>query len=221
MKTPTKNKIKIAADAAPKPIMTALAKRVPKSRLDEAQAFANVFYRRMDPDEYGQHGAEGWAALVADMLEFARVRKPGHSLVRLFNPNVKQHGWESPHTVVQVVNDDMPFLVDSVSMALAEQGIGVHVLGHPVVELQRDKAGKLTKVGSGVAESFIHLEIDRQGPDAMAAIKEKLEVILADVRAIVSDWKPMHEKMLEVADEMVGRPAWACCATRKPASHAT
>ncbi len=118
----TKTKTKTASDIAPKPIMTALAKRVPKSRLDEAQAFANVFYRRMDPDEYAQHGAEGWAALAADMLEFARVRKAGKPLVRLFNPSLKQHGWESPHTIVQVVNDDMPFLVDSVTMALAELG---------------------------------------------------------------------------------------------------
>ena len=53
--------------------------------------------------------------------------------MRLFNPTLKSHGWESPHTVLQIVNDDMPFLVDSVTMALAEQGIGVHVLGHPVV----------------------------------------------------------------------------------------
>ena len=203
----TKNKIKTASSVeAPKQIMAALAKRVPKARLTEAQAFANVFYRRMDPDEYAQHGAAGWAALAADMLEFARARKSGKPLVRLFNANLKQHGWESPHTVVQVVNDDMPFLVDSVTMALAEMGIGVHVLGHPVVEMQRDKAGKLGKVGSGVAESFIHLEIDRQAHDAMATIKERLEAVLADVRAIVNDWKPMHEKMLEVADEIVNRP---------------
>ncbi|MDQ3160161.1 MAG: NAD-glutamate dehydrogenase, partial [Pseudomonadota bacterium] len=195
-----------STDAAPKPIITALAKRVPKNHLAEAQAFANVFYRRMDPDEYAQHGADGWAALAADMLAFARARKPGKPLVRLFNANLKQHGWESPHTILQVVNDDMPFLVDSVTMALAEMSIGVHVLGHPVIPVQRDKAGKLGKVGSGVAESFIHLEIDRQAQDAMARIKERLESVLADVRAIVRDWKPMHEKMLEVAEEIVDRP---------------
>ncbi len=201
-----KTKTRTSSDAAPEPIMAALAKRVPKARLAEAQAFANVFYRRMDPDEYAQHGADGWAALAADMLEFARVRKPGKPLVRLFNANLKQHGWESPHTIVQVVNDDMPFLVDSVTMALAEMGIGVHVLGHPVIPVQRDKPGKLGQVGSGVAESFIHLEIDRQAQDAMAKIKERLEAVLADVRAIVCDWKPMHEKMLEVAAEIVDRP---------------
>ena len=202
MNTKSKNNLV----AAPKSIMDALAKRVPKPRLAEAQAFADGFYQRMDSDEFAQHGPGGWAALAADMLEFARVRKPGKPVVRLFNANLKEHGWESPHTIVQVVNDDMPFLVDSVTMALAEQGIGVHVLGHPVIAITRDKAGKLTKVGNGVAESFMHLEIDRQAHDAMAAIKAQLESVLADVRSIVVDWEPMHAKMLEVADEIIERP---------------
>ncbi len=125
----------------------------------------------MSQEEFAQHGADGWAALGADMLEFARSRKRGKANVRLFNPTLKEHGWESAHTVVQVVNDDMPFLVDSVTMAMAEQGIAVHVLGHPVVPISRDKAGKLTTVGTGELESFIHLEVDRQPQAAMAAIK--------------------------------------------------
>ena len=188
--------------ASIKAILSALAKRVPKARQAEAQAFANAFYVRMSGDEFAQHGADGWAALAADMLEFARARKRGKANVRLFNPTLKEHGWESPHTVVQVVNDDMPFLVDSVTMALAEQGIGVHVLGHPVMAVARDKAGKLTAVGEGTPESFIHLEVDRQPQAAMAAIKASIEKVLGDVRAIVADWSPMHARMLAVAEDM-------------------
>ena len=188
--------------ASIKPILAALAKRLPKARQAEAQAFANAFYVRMSGDEFAQHGADGWAALAADILEFARARKPGKANVRLFNPTIKEHGWESPHTVVQVVNDDMPFLVDSVTMALAEQGIGVHVLGHPVMAIARDKAGKLAAVGEGTPESFIHLEVDRQPQAAMAAIKASIEKVLGEVRAIVADWNPMHAKMLAVAEDL-------------------
>ena len=191
-----------ADGASPKQIVAALAKRVPKARLAEAQVFADAFYRRMDHEEYAQHGADGWAALAADILEFARQRKPGKANVRLFNPGLKEHGWESLHTIVQVVNDDMPFLVDSVTMALAEQGIGVHVLGHPVMAVQRDKAGKLLKLGEGAAESFMHLEIDRQPLAAMEAIKAGIETVLGDVRATVNDWAPMQAKMLAVAEQL-------------------
>src|SRR6478735_9779994 len=174
------------------PVLEALRKRVPKARAAEADAFARAFYARMTRDEYVEHGAEGWAALAAGMLEFAGTRKRDKANVRLFNATLKDNGWESPHTVLQIVNDDMPFLVDSVTMALAEEGIGVHVLGHPVVPLSREKAGKLTGVGSGQRESLMHLEIDRQSQAAMAAITEELPQVLDDVRAIVADWEPMQ-----------------------------
>src|SRR5690606_33573458 len=157
-----------------KPILDALARRVGKAGQAEARAFATAFYRRMDADEARQHGADGWAALAADILDFARSRKRGKAGVRLFNPTMKEHGWESPHTVLQIANDDMPFLVDSVTMALADLGIGVHVLGHPVIRMTRDKAGKLARVGEGERESLMHLEIDRQPKSAMAAIKARI-----------------------------------------------
>ena len=198
-------KVDSSDSASIKPILAALAKRLPKTKQAEAQAFASAFYKRMSPDEAAQHGADGWAALAADMLEFARTRKRGKANVRLFNPTMKEHGWESPHTVVQVVNDDMPFLVDSVTMTLAEKGIGVHVLGHPVMAITRDKAGKLTAVGDGPLESFMHLEIDRQPQAAMAAIKAGIENVLEQVRSIVTDWSLMHDKMLAVADGLESR----------------
>src|SRR3546814_8255861 len=79
-----------------------------------AFAFADAFYHRLTADELPLHDPAGWAALASDFLDFARTRKRGTANVRLFNPDMKQHGWESPHTVLQIVNDDMPFLVDSV-----------------------------------------------------------------------------------------------------------
>jgi glutamate dehydrogenase len=120
----------------------------------------------------------------------------------VFNPTMKANGWESPHTVLQIVNDDMPFLVDTVTMSLAEQGVGVHVLGHPVLRFTRDKAGKLVKVGEGDAESVMLLEIDRQPAEAMAAIEQAINKALDEVRAIVRDWQPMKDKALALADDL-------------------
>ena len=152
------------------------------------------------------HSPEGWAALASDFLDMVRARKPGTAEVRIFNASLKQHGWESPHTVIQIVNDDMPFLVDSVTMALAEQGIGVHVLGHPVAPFQRDKAGKLIAVGEGKAESLMHLEIDRQSAAAMPAIEHK-DPCRARGRACDgrATGTPCARKMLEVADDLATR----------------
>jgi glutamate dehydrogenase len=196
----------ISGEAVPlDSIIAALRKRESKPQLAQAEAFVRLFYKRMSAEEMVLHSPEGWAALASDFLGMVRARKPGTAVVRIFNSTLKQHGWESPHTVIQIVNDDMPFLVDSVTMALAEQGIGVHVLGHPVVTFQRDKAGKVVAVGDGKAESLMHLEIDRQSAAEMPAIEQRIHAVLEDVRAMVRDWTAMREKMLEVAEELATR----------------
>jgi len=206
------------------PIIEALRKRVPKAAQARAEAFARAFYRRMSAEEMAQHSLAGWAELAWDFLERVQRRKPGTADVRVFNATLDRDGWESPHTVVQVVNDDMPFLVDSVTMALAERGIGVHVLGHPVVRVERDRAGRLVAIGDEAGEkargeSLMHLEIDRQAADAMPAIAEAIRAVLEDVRAAVADWAPMRAKMLEIADELETRrmPASVSEAGRKEA----
>jgi glutamate dehydrogenase len=201
----------IAATAKPgplfslEPIFAAIRKRVPAARQAEAKSFAQAFYKRMEDDEYPHHTPDAWAALACDMLEFARVRKPGTVNVRVFNASQKGNGWESPHTVLQIVNDDMPFLVDSVSMALAEAGIGVHVLGHPLLRFERDRTGKLTAVGEGKAESLMLLEIDRQPADRMPQIEARIRQVLGEVRAIVKDWDAMRARMVSLSAELATR----------------
>ncbi|TQS94863.1 NAD-glutamate dehydrogenase, partial [Xanthomonas perforans] len=187
------------------PVFAALRKRYPAARQAEVQAFAADFYRRMEEDEFPNHPPEQWAALASDMLEFARARKAGTVNVRVFNPTLKSHGYESPHTLLQIVNDDMPFLVDSVSMTLADLGIGVHVLGHPVLRIARDKSGKLTAVGEGKGESLMVLEIDRQPPEEMPKLEAAVRKVLAEVRAIVQDWSAMRERMVMLADDLATR----------------
>ncbi|MBB1089226.1 NAD-glutamate dehydrogenase [Lysobacter sp. SG-8] len=182
------------------PVIAEMRKDLPKARHAEVETFAHAFYQRMGDDEFPQHSVEGWAALAGDFLDFARTRKPGAAGIRLFNPTAGKHGWESPHTVLQIVNDDMPFLVDSVTMRLAELGIGVHVLGHPVVECSRDRKGKLLAIGEGQPESLMHLEIDRQAADEMPRVEQAIASVLDDVRAIVDDWQAMRAKMLDIAE---------------------
>jgi glutamate dehydrogenase len=186
-------------------VFAALRDHVPKDQQAQAELFTRAFYRRMTPEEFALHSPDAWAVLAADFLDLARARKPGEAQVRVFNANLAQHGLESPHTMVQIVNEDMPFLVDSVTMALAEMNIGVHVLGHPVLRFRRDGSGNLDAVGEGPAESLIHLEIDRQPAEAMPRIEQAIRKVLANVRAIVTDWEAMRAKMLQIADELPGR----------------
>ena len=134
----------------------------------------------------------------------ASIAEPGHAKVRVYNPQIEQHGWQSTHTIVEVVTDDMPFLVDSVSMALNRLGLLIHLTIHPVLPVRRDADGMLEAVldaasgdgGEPTFESFMHVEVDRQSDlERLDRIRTELEHTLGDVRAAVEDWRPMLGKI--------------------------
>src|SRR5699024_538071 len=119
--------------------------------------------------------------------------KTGTAKVRVFNPETARNGWDGRVTAIQIVTDDSPFLVDSVSMAVAERKLDTHVIVHLVVPVARDKGGALTGFGDGNNESVMHIEIDRiSDVGDRAALQHDLEAILADVCAAVGDWQAMR-----------------------------
>jgi len=147
------------------------------------------------------------AAAALDHLRFALERPPRTAKVRVFNPTLERDGYTSPHTVVETVNDDMPFLVDSMSMALASMGHAIHVTIHPVLSVSRSPSGSLTSVTAAskedATESLIHFEIVREADaDVHRAIEDRLLTTLRDVRAAVDDWQLMLVKLNETIDEL-------------------
>ncbi|MCI0516225.1 MAG: NAD-glutamate dehydrogenase [Woeseiaceae bacterium] len=136
-------------------------------------------------------------------LEFARTRKSGEVKLRIFNPTEKVDGYDSKYTIVEMVNDNMPFLVDSVSAAIAHQDLAVHMTIHPVLRVRRDARGKLLEVlernaTGGIAESYVRFSVDRE-PDLhhLKVLEQEVLKVLADVRSAVRDWPDMRARMLE------------------------
>jgi glutamate dehydrogenase len=188
------------------PILAALRATVAEPRYRKAAHFAEAFYARMTEEEYTLRSPEAWAALARGFLDFVRERRPGTVGIRIFNPNFEEHGWDSPHTVIQIVNDDMPFLVDTVSMTLAQAEISIHVLGHPVLKVNRDPGGNVLALGEGELESLMHVEIDRQAePEDLQRIQAEIAAALEDVRACVQDWQAMRSRLREIAEELPSR----------------
>ncbi|MGO4424635.1 NAD-glutamate dehydrogenase, partial [Streptomyces sp. MCAF7] len=131
-----------------------------------------------------------------------------------------EHGWTCSHSVVEVVTDDMPFLVDSVTNDLTRQGRGIHVVIHPQVLVRRDLTGKLIEVldvapdgrpeklpHDAVIESWIHVEIDRETDRGdLKQITADLLRVLSDVRESVEDWEKMREAALRIAEGLPEEP---------------
>ena len=112
---------------------------------------------------------------------------------------------ESEHTIVEVVTDDMPFLVDSVTAELNRRDLTVHLVVHPILRVRRDPSGRLEQLlepgaplDDAWAELFIHVEVTRQADQALAEIAAGIEAVLADVRAAVGDRFAMRAKLDEV-----------------------
>jgi glutamate dehydrogenase len=174
-----------------------------------AERFAHLYYAEVDPDELQARSALDLEGAAAAHLDFARRFAPGKAKVRAYNPTREQHGWQSTHTVIEVVNDDMPFLVDSVAMEVNGQGLTLHLVIHPVLRVVRDERGELVAFHKpadspqGRLESFMHVEVDRQSDAAkLAELETRIAKVLADVRAAVEDWKPMRSRLQEVVGSL-------------------
>ncbi len=108
-----------------------------------AEIFMRTFYANVPPTDIAQQSADNLFGAAASFWQFAQKRKPGQPKIRIFNPAEDEHGWRTGHTVIEILNDDMPFLVDSVTAELNYQGLTVHLVIHPIVDIERDKSGKL------------------------------------------------------------------------------
>src|SRR5690606_16408116 len=169
-----------------------LARHVEPGTLPRLARFAEQFFAIAPLDELQQRrlgDLEGSTLSAWRLLEAFR----GEPVVRVFNPDYEQHGWQSAHSVVQVLHPDMPFLVDSVRMALNRRGHSIHTLQNSVLTVRRGADGALLDVlprgaqGEGVRdEALMFLEIDRCASAAeLRELQQLLSEVLAEVRLAV------------------------------------
>jgi glutamate dehydrogenase len=204
-----------AADAAPavtpETVLQHLSASLTGARARDVQRLAQLFFQRMSREDLATRGATAWSALIAGLADFIRVRMAETTSVRVFNPGMDEHGWDSSHTVIQIVTDDSPFLVDSVSMAIGQNGCLVHNVIHPVVTVERDAGGHVLQVAEegaprGRPESVMHFEVDRRAePEELVRLRQSVESTLADVRSSVRDWTGMRAKAREIAEDLATR----------------
>jgi glutamate dehydrogenase len=194
-------------------VVSHVRKKLPQGQVFQVEQFVREYYSRVSPEDLNERSVLDLYGAVLAHWNFVRQRIPGEQKIRVYNPNFEEYGWQSTHTIVEIVNDDMPFLVDSVSMALNRHGLTIHLVIHPVMNLGRDTEGRLIKVLSPdtasalTSEALLHVEIDRQtAPAVLEEIRADLEHVLSDVRKAVDDWAKMREKVKEVLAELDESP---------------
>lgn len=173
--------------------------RWPANRFTVIRDFLTHYYATVAPDDLATRETPSLYGAALSHWAMGEQRPRGQTQLHVYNPDIERNAWESTHTVIQLITDDRPFLIDSLTMAINEQGLMIHLIVHPVLEVSRDAEHRITAVaaedlGRKETESWIHIEVDRQAePEQLDALKATLNAAIADVSAAVEDWQPMRQ----------------------------
>ncbi|MEU0602533.1 NAD-glutamate dehydrogenase [Streptomyces sp. NPDC006393] len=179
---------------------------------DSVLSFLQRYYLHTAPEDLADRDPVDVFGAAFSHYRLAETRPQGTANVRVHTPTVEENGWTCSHSVVEVVTDDMPFLVDSVTNELTRQGRGIHVVVHPQFVVRRDLTGKLLEVLPTASageplphdahfESWIHVEIDRETDRSdLKQITADLLRVLSDVREAVEDWEKMRDAATRIAE---------------------
>ncbi|CAN5453209.1 NAD-glutamate dehydrogenase [soil metagenome] len=195
-------------------VVERVRKHLPESQAPQVEEFVNQYYGWVSPHDLAERSpVDIYGAAVAHW-NFIQKREPETEKVFIYNPNHSDHGWQSTHTVIEIVNDDMPFLVDSVGMAISGLGHGIHLMFHPIVKVRRDGEGNLlellpsdSEAEGAISESVMHVEIDqRTEPEVLEELRENLTRTLREVRVAVEDWRGMRSEAEDIISKLEENP---------------
>ena len=186
-------------------LLQAIPEETPSDRRALLEPFARMYLKRLAASETPDLPADQLLAEISDLLDFFDSRQADTAATRVFTPHGEECGYVTPGSVVQVVSDDSPFLVDSVAAAVARSGALVVRHLHPIAGTVRDESGGLTHIGSArgasTRESVQHFELDRVlSQDAVISLEADIAAVLADIGLVVRDFIPMRAAIATMVD---------------------
>ncbi len=205
----------LVSDANENAVIDAVIEKV-RARLPEGpgtlvETFVREYFRWVDPADLEARDPGDLAGAALSHWEMAEQRDPEAVELRIYNPSLERDGWSSPHTTLEIVTDDMPYLVDSVTMELSRLGYDPHLIIHPMIRIARDADGRIEHVtssddpapGAAKRESVMHLELDREDDrQRLASLTDAITRVLRDVRCAVRDTQAMRDRADELALEL-------------------
>ncbi len=177
----------------------------------QTAGFIRAYYDTASIDTLRLRSADALIDQALGQWQWARARRPGELRLRVLRPG--QVAYVPPLlAMVETCVDDMPYLVDTITMAVREAGVSIDWAAHPVLALRRDAAGGLVGLDGAQAqrESWIHMQFEPLASDAAyAALERALAAALADLRRSIDDMPSMRQRALVLADRLQRVPAGA------------
>jgi glutamate dehydrogenase len=164
--------------------------------------FVLEYYGELPEFDVDDRREDDLYAAALTHFAFGRQRMPGVTLVQVLSPDWDRDGWHSDRTLVMIVTDDAPFLVDTVRLVLEQHGISTHLLVHPMLRVRRGPHGELTAIAADddqqyrdLVEAWTLVEIDRQDDAHAERLHVDLETAVASVHSVVADFAPMRQRI--------------------------
>ncbi|MBH0067836.1 MULTISPECIES: NAD-glutamate dehydrogenase [unclassified Pseudoalteromonas] len=190
-----------------------IQKKVRADNVLLVEKFAKALYSNMSKEDLANRNDSDLYGAALSLWNSLEKNTTDDAVIRVFNPEVAKDGWQSSHTIVEIITKDMPFLVDSVRMAMTRENIASHLLLHCPLKIKRDENAKISGLSNLKAEqessstkTVFFIEIDRQTDSSVIeSFKKELESVLVDVSVAVDDWQPIRKKLMAVTKELPKR----------------
>lgn len=185
----------------------------PSKSSSALKEFAKNYLEIISDADFEQITPEALVKIIQNQWSLLQDKKPGKPVLEIYTPTQEKHGWGSGRTAINIVNDDMPFLIDSVAAEIVRQGHLVQILMHPILYAQTDKnnAVKTThkdKQDQQAGYSITHIELRGTITDAQAKELEMgLLSVMKDVRAATQDWQKMKDRLEATKAQLSNAPA--------------
>ncbi len=189
--------------------------RLPEEQVVLLEIFAKRYYAQAPLADLNARSIDDLLGALVSHWNFIYQRAPGESKVKVFNPTMEQDHWQSPHTIIEVSHDDIPFLVDSIRVEVNRNDLQIHFAIHfGGLKIRRNANNQISEIlpagliePNSTSEAPIYLEIDRQtDPEAMELLRANIERVLGDVEASVADWRKMVNRAEESLIELEQNP---------------
>jgi glutamate dehydrogenase len=198
-------------DGAARTVIDQAGAALSRRRTDIPATFIAQLYARAVPEDVVRYGADDLAVLAERAYDFIVDRAPGAPKVRCETVPLTASGERKAVSVIEIVNDDMPFLVDSVMGEIADRRLDVRLVAHPMFAVQR-KGSKLISLGApdganAARESFIHIHLAPIADEAARVeLVRALEMVLGEVRLAVQDWRAMRDRLDGIVTDLKTNP---------------
>ena len=192
-------------------IKSAVKEKLSSTEAKYLLSFADEFFLSAFVDEFEGRQVSDVLGLLVSAWKFIQHYDGKTAKVKVFDPNLEEHGWQSSHTVLLVMQNNMPFIVDSMRMSLAEREVKTHTIQYASFNIDRDEQGKLLNIKThkhkaddiSAGEGLVFIEVDRHTDEASKnSLAQVIYSVLHDVTLSVTDYPIMQSKIAQIREEI-------------------